>query len=165
MTATAMADRYFWALARLGLGWIFLWAFLDKLFGFGFSTKPGMAWLDGASPTAGFLTKGVYGPLATLYHQLAGSDVVSWLFMLGLLLIGLSLLVGVGTTIAGYSGALLMLLMYLALLPPKTNPILDDHLIYLFLLLGIALGRTGDTFGFGRWWSQTALVKNHPILR
>ncbi|MEU4541590.1 hypothetical protein AB0G15_42860, partial [Streptosporangium sp. NPDC023825] len=29
---------YVWAIARIGLGWIFLWAFLDKTFGWGFAT-------------------------------------------------------------------------------------------------------------------------------
>ncbi|HLV72357.1 MAG TPA: hypothetical protein VKY91_06180, partial [Vulgatibacteraceae bacterium] len=32
------AARYVWAAARLALGWIFAWAFVDKLFGLGFAT-------------------------------------------------------------------------------------------------------------------------------
>jgi thiosulfate dehydrogenase [quinone] large subunit len=42
-------------LARIGLGWTFLWAFADKLWGLGFSTLPEKSWLAGASPTTGFL--------------------------------------------------------------------------------------------------------------
>lgn len=163
--ALGKTNLIFWALARISLGWIFFWAFLDKLFGLGFATKPDKAWLDGVSPTTGFLGKAARGPLADIYHSLAGSPLVAWLFMLGLLLIGLCLIFGIGTTIAGTSGALLMLLMYLALLPPQQNPLIDEHIIYLLLLLGIATGQTGTTLGFGRWWSGTKLVARYPILR
>ena len=45
------AAAYMWAIARLSLGWIFLWAFLDKLFGLGHETPSARAWIDGGSPT------------------------------------------------------------------------------------------------------------------
>ncbi len=35
---TATATRYLLAGIRIALGWVFLWAFLDKLFGLGRST-------------------------------------------------------------------------------------------------------------------------------
>ncbi|MEV4328407.1 hypothetical protein AB0J37_39725, partial [Microbispora rosea] len=35
-TTTAGPVRYVWAAARIAVGWVFLWAFLDKLFGWGF---------------------------------------------------------------------------------------------------------------------------------
>jgi thiosulfate dehydrogenase [quinone] large subunit len=41
-------------LIRLSLGFVFLWAFLDKLFGLAYSTAPGRSWLEGVSPTKGF---------------------------------------------------------------------------------------------------------------
>ncbi|MEV4461832.1 hypothetical protein AB0J39_38970, partial [Microbispora sp. NPDC049633] len=47
--------RYAWAAARIAIGWVFLWAFLDKTFGFGFATPAAKAWTNGASPTTGFL--------------------------------------------------------------------------------------------------------------
>ncbi|MEU1390068.1 hypothetical protein ABZ444_29030, partial [Nonomuraea sp. NPDC005730] len=46
---------YVWAVARIAIGWIFLWAFLDKTFGWGFATPAGKAWVAGGSPTTGFL--------------------------------------------------------------------------------------------------------------
>ena len=51
-------DRYVWGALRIGIGWIFLWGFLDKLFGFGFATARESAWLNGGSPTFGFLKFG-----------------------------------------------------------------------------------------------------------
>ncbi|MEU1639921.1 hypothetical protein ABZ440_44135, partial [Nonomuraea sp. NPDC005701] len=47
--------EYVWAVARIAIGWIFLWAFLDKTFGWGFATPAGKAWVAGGSPTTGFL--------------------------------------------------------------------------------------------------------------
>lgn len=157
-------EQLIWALLRIGLGWVYLWAFLDKLFGLGFSTAADKSWLNGGSPTMGFLKNSPSGPLADFYHSLAGNPVVDWLFMLGLLLIGLALILGVGMKIASYSGTLLMLMMWSAVLPPKQNPLIDDHIIYLLLLLAFTQVKAGQHYGLGKWWSGTALVKKFPIL-
>jgi thiosulfate dehydrogenase [quinone] large subunit len=50
----AAATRYLLAGIRLALGWIFLWAFLDKTFGLGHETIAAKSWLNGGSPTKGF---------------------------------------------------------------------------------------------------------------
>ena len=80
---------------RLALGWVFLWAFLDKTFGLGYATEGKDAWLDGGSPTFGFLKFGAAGPFKDTYNSIAGDAWADWLFMLGLLGIGLGLLFGV----------------------------------------------------------------------
>ena len=54
---------YIWALPRFSLGWIFLWAFVDKLFGLGFATESGKGWIDGGSPIFGFLNFAARGPM------------------------------------------------------------------------------------------------------
>lgn len=157
-------EQYIWALLRIFLGWIFLWSFFDKLFGWGFSTAPDKAWILGNSPTSGFLQFGTHGPFSPIFQSLAGSAIVDWLFMLGLLLIGLALIFGIGIKIAGYSGALMMLLMWLSLLPPEHNPILDEHIIYLIVLLGLTIVKPGQWFGLGKQWVNTRIVKKYPIL-
>lgn len=157
-------EQIIWVLLRLAMGFTLLWAFLDKTFGLGRATAPDKSWLTGNSPTAGFLTNAVQGPFADFYHSLAGNPVVDWLFMLGLLLIGLALILGVGIKIAGYAGALLMFLMWTALLFPKNNPILDEHIIYLFVFLGFTSVKAGQWFGLGRWLVNTKLVKKYPFL-
>src|SRR5690348_5433065 len=60
--ATAPATRYVLAMLRIALGWIFLWAFLDKLFGLGHETTEKAAWINGGSPTKGFLANAATGP-------------------------------------------------------------------------------------------------------
>lgn len=156
-------ERYVWAALRIGIGWLFLWAFLDKLFGLGFATSPENAWIAGGSPASGFLEFAASGPLAPLFQSLAGNLVVDWLFMLGLLLVGLALLSGIGVNIAGYSGALMMLLLWLSRLPPENNPVLDEHIIYMIVLIGLARVKAGQWVGLGKWWSQ--LVKGYPFLQ
>ncbi len=157
-------EAYIWALLRISLGLIFLWAFFDKIFGLGFNTAPDKSWLAGVPPTSGFLKFATHGPFASVFQSMADSQIVLWLFMLGLLLIGLSLILGMGVKIAGYSGALMMLLMWLALLPPEHHPFLDEHIINLFILIGLTFTKAGHTLGLGKFWSETNIVKKYPIL-
>ncbi len=156
---------YSFTLARIALGWLFLWAFFDKLWGLGFATKPEQSWLAGVSPTAGFLGHAVTGPFAGIYHALAGNLIIDWLFMIGLAGIGLALVLGIATRLAGICGALLVTLMFFSLIPPKQNPLIDEHVIYFFLLLAIAFSNSGDYLGFGAWWRTTSLVHKLPFLK
>lgn len=157
-------EYYIWALLRISLGFIFFWAFLDKLFGLYFTTLPEKSWLAGVSPTEGFLTHATRGPFAELFQSIAGNPVVDWLFMIGLFGIGLAMLLGIGVKIAGYSGALMSFFMWLSVLPPEFNPFLDQHIIYLFLFIIFTIVKAGHYVGFGKWWSKTKLVKRFPIL-
>ncbi|MBX6766244.1 MAG: DoxX family membrane protein, partial [Actinomadura rubrobrunea] len=150
------AARYVWAVARLALGWVFAWAFLDKTFGLGHETPAAKAWIEGGSPTEGFLKNSPTGPFEGLYHDMAGLAWVDWLFMIGLAGIGAALLLGIGMRIAAAGGALLLVMMWAAVLPPDNNPFMDDHLVYAIVLVGLALVSAGDTLGLGRWWSNTA---------
>ncbi|HEY1094496.1 MAG TPA: hypothetical protein VGE61_07315 [Glycomyces sp.] len=159
------AVDYVWAALRIALGWVFLWAFLDKTFGLGFATEAKSAWIDGGSPTEGFLTFGTKGPFADFYQGLAGSAFADWLFMAGLLGIGLALILGIGMRIAAVSGALLLVLMWTAALPPENNPFMDEHLVYAGLLIGLALARAEDTLGLGIAWGGLSVVRRHPWLK
>jgi len=156
--------RYLWAVIRLCLGWTFLWPFLDKTFGLGHETASGDAWIHGGSPTSGFLS-GAAGPFAGLYHSLSGVVLADWGFMAGLLCIGVALLLGIGTRVAAVAGAVLLVLMWSASLPPANNVFMDDHLIYALVLIGIAELGAGSTLGFGARWGELDLVQRHPWLR
>ena len=43
-----------------------------------------------------------------------------------------------------WAGMAMMLLMWLALLPLSNNPIIDDHIIYLFIFGYFAFGGRGE---------------------
>jgi thiosulfate dehydrogenase [quinone] large subunit len=127
-------------LVRIFLGWTFVWAFIDKLFGLGFSTKSAASWINGGSPTYGFLTHATKGPFAEFYRSLAGNVFADWVFMIGILLIGVSLMTGILVKISGWFAAILLLLMYSAgFIPPENNPIIDEHIIFALLSIYFAL--------------------------
>lgn len=164
-TTKAAATRYVFAGLRIGLSFIFLWAFFDKLFGLGHETTSNGAWINGGNPTKGFLANSAQGPFTDFYHSIAGATWANWLFMLGLAGIGFALLTGIGMRIAAVSGAILLVMMWSVVLPPANHIFMDDHLIYAGLIVALALAGAGDTFGFGKAWGRTALVKAAPFLK
>ena len=124
---------------RFVMGLIFLWAFVDKLLGLGFATVKENAWINGGSPTYGFLTNATRGPLEELFKSLAGIPAVDWLFMLGLLFVGLTLVFNKFMVWGAAAGSVMFLLMYLATFPPVNNPLLDEHVVYILVLAVLAL--------------------------
>ncbi len=163
--ARGTAVQYVLAGIRLALGWIFLWAFLDKLFGLGHETASAKSWINGGSPTKGFLGSAAKGPFSGFYHSIAGNSAVDVLFMAALLGVGVALILGIGMRLAAAAGALLTVMMWSAVLPPASNPFMDDHLVYAGVLVALALLGAGDTLGFGRRWARTPLVRRAGWLR
>ncbi|MFB7475100.1 hypothetical protein [Kitasatospora sp. NPDC056184] len=164
------------ATARIALGAVFLWAFADKTFGLGYSTADGRAWLDGVSPTEGFLSHVAAGPLQGTFHAMAGQAWADWLFMLGLLGIGLALVGGVALQITAAGGTALLALMWAAEWPParhladgtasgSTNPLVDYHVLYAVLLVALAATSAGRTWGLARRWAALPVVRDHAWLR
>ena len=163
---TSSEARKVLAALRLTTGFIFLWAFLDKTFGLGFSTPSERAWINGGKPSQGFLTSdAVQGPLKGFFASIA-SPVSDVLLMLGMLGIGLAVMLGIGTRVAAWAGSVVMVLMYLAELPAAggSNPLIDSHVIYALVLVLVALTSAGDTWGLGRWWKSLEIVRKNPWL-
>ncbi len=151
---------YALATARILVGFVFLWAFLDKLLGLGFSTKEASAWINGGSPATGFL-KAVNGPFAVFFNSLTG-PLTDCLFMLALLGVGVALIFGVGLRIAAVSGSLLLIMMWLASFPLKTNPFIDEHLVYAAILFTVAAAPR--KWSIANWWLSLPYVKKTPWL-
>lgn len=176
-----VTDRYArrgLAALRIGFGLTFLWAFFDKLLALGFATGTNPetgavdrfgpdAWINEGSPTFGFLTFGVPedNPLREMFNGIAGDAWADWLFMAGLLGIGLALTLGVGMRIAAIAGGLMYLLMWVASWPLENNPVVDDHLLGALTVVVLALTLAGDTWGFGKAWARTDLVGRYAVLR
>ena len=153
------------AIARFIMAAQFLWAFFDKLFGLSHTTTPDKAWIRGGAPTAGFLGNAATGPLQTIYNLIAGKALTNWLFMLALVLIGLALLIGAGMKVATISGSVLLFLQWSAILPKPGNILqIDEHVVYILVLLTLLFLKAGQIAGFGRWWADTKLVKKLPGL-
>lgn len=153
------------AVLRIAMGWIFFWAFLDKTFGLGFSTASANAWIRGGSPCEKFLLLKTTGPFAFIYQSIAHNTAVEWLFMLGLFGIGTAFLFGIATRLTSIAGILFLLLIWLAMLPPATNPFLDVHIIYALVCTVFLATDAGHTLGFGRRWNRSVLVQALPFLK
>ena len=173
-TITTGAAKFL-AVFRVVLGFEFLWAFLDKTFGFGYATPAERAWINGGSPTKGFLSRVAVGPFESTFHTIAGAAWADWLFMLGLLGIGIALIFGIGLRIAAVSGTVMMVLMWAAEWPldkltsagepsMSTNPIVDYHIIYALALIALAVTYAGRTWGLGRWWAGLPFVRRNRWL-
>jgi thiosulfate dehydrogenase [quinone] large subunit len=158
------AARYVWVAVRLCLAWTFIWPFFDKMFGLGHETASADSVIHGGNPTLGFLS-GSVGPFSGIYHSLAGTGIVNALFMAGLIVIGIGLLFGIYMRFACGAGVVMLILMWSASLPPANNVFMDDHIIYALMLVGLALVGAGKTFGLGRSWEQTSLVRDYAWLK
>jgi thiosulfate dehydrogenase [quinone] large subunit len=163
------------AVLRVATGFVFLWAFLDKTFGWHYATPSAKAWINGGSPTKGFLSSVDVGPFQSLFHTMAGTWYADWLFMLGLLAIGVALIAGIGLRVAAGSAVVMMAMMWFAEFPlaqhtaagepsGSTNPLTDYHLIYAVVAVVLALTYAGHTWGLGRIWARLPLVQKNRWL-
>lgn len=175
-TSVPAVRSYAFAGLRLVTGFVFLWAFLDKTFGFGYATPSGKGWIDGGSPTKGFLSGVAAGPMESTFHSWAGDTWADWLFMAGLLGVGIALVAGVMLRPAAVAGTLMMAFMWLAEWPParhlsdgspsmSTNPFADYHVVYAVVLIVLAVVGAGATWGLGKVWERLPFVNSNSWLR
>ncbi len=176
---TSPPARQALAVLRIAFGLTFLWAFFDKLLALGFATGRSVdeagvetvdrfgaaAWINEGNPTLGFLQFGAKGPFKDFYNSIAGDAWTNWAFMLGLLGIGFALTFGIGMRFAGVAGAIMYVMMWTVALPPANNPVLDDHILGAVSVVVLALTLAGDTWGAGKAWARTGLVRKYPVLR
>lgn len=163
------------AVLRISTGFVFLWAFLDKTFGLGYSTPSAKAWIHGGSPAKGFLSSIAVGPLQSAYHSMAGTWWADWLFMLGMLGVGVALIAGVALRASAAAGVLIMAMMWFGEFPlarhtsagapsASTNPLTDYHFIYAVVLVVLAAAYAGHRWGFGRVWARIPFVQRQRWL-
>lgn len=148
---------------RILIGLIFLWAFFDKLFGLGLATTAEKAWINGGSPTTGFLSH-VQGPFADLFNAMAGNVAADVLFMAGLLGIGVALTFGIVVRAGAICGVALLTLMWLASFPLENNPVIDEHVVYAAFLVAVALAVPQQRLGLHKQWQSLPTVKKNPWL-
>ncbi|MYS22035.1 thiosulfate dehydrogenase [quinone] large subunit [Streptomyces sp. DvalAA-14] len=174
-TGSALAARSL-ATVRIATGFIFLWAFLDKAFGWHYATGSGKGWIDGGSPTKGFLSGVSAGPLQSFFHHIAGQGWTDWMFMLALLGLGVALMSGIALRVTAVAGTALMAMMWAAEWPPaqhltggapsmSSNPIVDYHLVYALAMILFAFTAAGATWGLGRRWARLPIVRDNTWLR
>lgn len=157
------AARLFIALTRITLGFLYLWAFIDKLFGLGIATSPEDSVLAGQSASAGYLSH-TEGALSGMFQALAGNPIVDILFMLGLGAVGAALIAGIGLHLAAVGGTLVMGGIYLSRLPLRDNPVIDEHIVYILVGWMLATIGAGSVLGLGGWWQSLSWVRERRWL-
>jgi thiosulfate dehydrogenase [quinone] large subunit len=174
ITGSALAAKIF-AVLRVATGFVFLWAALDKIFGWHYTTVGEKAWINGGSPTKGFLSSVDQGPFASLFNNIAGNPVIDTLFIAGLFAVGVAVIAGVAMRVAAVSGALLMAMMWLAEWPlaqmtnageptGSSNPLVDYHIIYILVLFALVAVSAGKTWGLGAIWEKLPVVRDQKWM-
>ncbi len=152
------------AIMRIILGLMLIWAFFDKLFGLGMETPHGQGMIDGGSPTHLFLLYND-GPFSGLFHWMSNfSGVTDILLMVGLALLGMTLVLGIASKFTTIFGSLFFIIMFIGTFPPSDNPLLDYHLVYLVAMIAIWSADAGSYLGVGKRWRESRIVGRFPIL-
>lgn len=122
---------------RVSLGWFFFYAGYSKLTAAdGFTAKQ-------------FLLN-LHGPFADFYQIFVGNPLVDSLVVWGEILIGICLILGVLVRFSSFWGMVMMLLFYFAEYPAEHSFIVNDQLIYTFLLFYLMVSNAGYFYGFGK---------------
>lgn len=137
-------------LLRLAMGGMFFYSGVDKLLN--------------EFTASGFLTKATSGPFSEIYMSMAGNGTVDMLVIWGEIMIGVALILGIFARFASYMGSLMMLLFYLAVLPPEHGYI-SEHIIYILVFGVIAIFATGRKFGVDKYIERHSLVKKHRYFK
>lgn len=146
-------------LLRISLGWLFFYAGVTKVLNPGWSAA---GYLKSAK-TFGFFYQWLSQP-----SILSANDFINeW----GLTLLGLSLILGIFVRLSSILGALLMLLYYLPILnfpyvgSGTSSFLVDQHIIFILVLLFFASIRAGRIWGLENWCSKLPVCKRFSKLR
>ncbi len=139
-------QKYILFLLRISLGALMFYAGITKVLN---PTWSAAGYLAGAKTFSAF------------FQRLAQPDLLPFINLVnewGLTLLGVSLILGIFVRLSSVLGAVLMLLYYFPILQfPYPNPhsyIVDEHIIYILVLLYFAVVKAG------RIWGLDGKIKN-----
>lgn len=143
---------------RIAIGWIFLQAGLTKI-------------TESDWSATGYLTTGIHpdNPFIGFFESLANSGLVDFLNMWGVAAIGVFLLVGLFVRWSAFWGAVVMALYWMSalqgnlgdFLPVEHGYVVDQHIVYIFLLFGLGTLGAGHIIGLDAWASRTDFARNN----
>lgn len=149
-------------LLRIVMGWTLFQAGLTKITADGWTA-------------AGYLQNAVHpdNPFQSMWSSFAGSGLIDFLNTWGVLLVGLGLILGAFVRWNAFWGAVTMIFYWLSAwqggisegIPLEHGWVVDDHIVYAFLLFGLGAIGAGRILGVDRWLEQTEFVQENPWLR
>ena len=144
-------QKFFLFVSRITVGWMFFYAGITKVLDPQWSAE---GYLKGAKAFTWFFQI-ILDPNILL--------IINFINKWGLTLLGISLILGLFVRFSSLLGVLLMALYYIALGFPYPNPhsyIVDEHIIYISILLFFAAVKAGRVFGL-----DSKRVHHHSGLR
>lgn len=156
--------QFLLGILRIILGFMFVWAFADKLFGLNMLTAPGDGMIDGGSPTEYYLSQLVSGPFEGLWNALAGNMFIDLLLMFGLIAVGGAMMLGIASKLSTIGFVIMAAMMYTLCIPPSDNPLVDYHIVYILASLSIYLLGGFKVLSLDDRWRELWIVKRFPIL-
>ncbi len=139
---------------RVVLGWSFFYSGLTKV-------------MDPTWTASGYLQHAVAdtNPFASLWPVMAGLPFIDVLVQWGLLLTGLGLMVGGLVRWNAFWASFMMLMFWASSLPLERAILVDNHIIYIAALVGLATLGAGRVAGADAFIESSHLVERYPRLR
>ena len=171
MSHTSSLQKAVLVALRTLIGWHFLYEGYYKLMlpGWSRTGEPLKAW-----SAAGYL-KASTGPFAGLFHSMAESSFMStidWIVPIGLLLVGLSLMLGALTQLGCWGALGFLTLFYVSAIPTTGMPqqgaegvylLVSKNLIEWAAVLVLLVFRTGKMAGLDLLWSRRPPMPAVPV--
>jgi len=156
-------------LARVTVGWVFLYAGIEKLFGAQPFTAAGFLKFGTLGTTAETVATGtVVNPTHAFWVDLAGNTtllpMVNTLVVVGEVAIGACLILGLATRFASVMGALMMGLFWIAAWDFAFG-VIEYHSVLAVLTLVLGIVGAGEFFGIDAIVEGSPVVKRAPALR
>lgn len=142
---------------RVALGWLFFYAGITKL-------------LNPDWSAAGFLANAK--TFSGFFQWFASPEILpitNFLNEWGLTLIGASLILGIFVRVSSIFGVMLMALYYLPILTfpyaGTSSFVVDQHIIFILVLILLASLRAGRYYGLENWCSGLPICSKFPKIR
>ena len=103
------------------------------------------------------------GPIGDIFLNFWGNPFVIQLLIWSSVLVGIALVLGIAVRLASYGGILIMLMLYLAVIPPG-SVILNQQIMYIVVLLFLVAGEAGKVGGLDSFLAPI-LEERYPSLK
>jgi len=119
--------------------------------------------IDGVSPSSYviYVTDGIF---KDFYTSLAGNQIIDIIMMLGLLVLGVTLILGIASKLTTIGMTAFLLIMYSLHIPPTDNPIIDHRIILIVGLISTYFLGGYEKLSLYDKWKELSIVKRFPIL-
>jgi len=154
---------------RLTIGWVFLFAGIEKLFLAGKAFDASRFLQFGTlGKAAGAAAGAVVNPTHAFWVDLTSNptamNIVNFLVPFGQVAIGAALILGLATRFAGLMGALMMAFIGIASWD-FVNGVVNYHIVLMISTLILAVIAAGEVYGVDAIVDESPIVKRAPILR